>query len=148
MLLNDREPQQWLIVGISLQTGALLLGLSAQYVFNNAVKSSPFWHLLAAWITRVCLRDRLAMTQKILAFQGEPLDKVFVTVSWRTSWRWITKTKQRDKASGLISSCQHPKEPKHSPQQLWMDVVLVQAFPLCLCHPQLGPGAAWGCARL
>lgn len=60
-----------------------MLGLSVEYVFNNAVKSSPFWHLLAVGITWVCLLDCLVMTvfrmQKILAFQGEPLDKV---LSW------------------------------------------------------------------
>lgn len=29
---------------------------------------------------------------------GEPLDKVFVTVSWSGSWHWQTKTKQIGKA--------------------------------------------------
>lgn len=96
----------WLL-GASLQTGSLLLGLSVECAFNNAVKSSPFWHLLAVRITCVCFLDRPVMTslrtQKILAFQGEPLDKVFVTVSWRRSWHWLTKTKQTDKAKPWAS---------------------------------------------
>lgn len=57
-----RSYSRSLLLGVSLETGSLLLGLSVEYAFNSAVKSSFSWHFLADLITLVCLVDHLVMS--------------------------------------------------------------------------------------